>query len=193
MGYFNLINLKGWKPVTTWLNCLDSCWHHWRFGQRHKLFIYNETMSTTNTLLKLFDSPWGAVQFITNWVFYRATSLVHALNKIFWSMLFQNGSESTSKIPYVIKMGWSALQLLNNWLCFLKLTDSFMCFEGLPVPPKVWCQNGTLRKEWFEIPDRFHSLSAELNNSLLKFLEFILQSSMHFQLQNSMSSKHMWL
>lgn len=83
--------------------------------------------------------------------------------------------------------------LLNNWVCFSKLTDSFVCFEGLPVPLKVWWQNGTLWKELHEHSNIFHSLPAELNNSLLKFLEFILQSSVHFQLQNNMSKKYMWL
>lgn len=39
--------------------------------------------STTDTPLKLFDPPSGTAQFIPNWAFYKATSLVWALNKTF--------------------------------------------------------------------------------------------------------------
>jgi len=87
----------------------------------------------------------------------------------------------------------TALQLLNNLICFSKLTKSFTCFEWLPVPPKVRWQKGTLQQEWFEHSGRFHSLQAELNNTFMKFLKCILQRSTHFQLQNNMLRKHMWL
>lgn len=117
---------------------------------------------------------------------YRATSLVHALNRIFWSMMWKMGSECHKQNSLCHEKGLKGL-------CFSKSTDSFMCFEELPVPPKVWCQNGTLWKEWLEHSDRFHSLSAKLNSTLLKFLKFILQSSMHFQLQNNLSKKRVWL
>lgn len=145
MGYFNLINLKGWKPVTTWLNCLDSCWYHWRFGQSHKLFIYNETMKYNRYTSEII---WASLRYSSVYsklgVLQSYFSCTCTQNILKYAIPKQVGN-ATCKIPHAINTDWTALQLLNSFLGFSKLTKSFMCFEGLPVLLKVGWKNGTVR------------------------------------------------
>lgn len=134
MGYFNLINLKGWKPVTTWLNCLDSCWHHWRFGQSHKLFIYSETRECN---WYISEVTWSSSRYYSvcskSSILENYSCTCNPIKHFEWcySKIRVN---IRCKTPCATHRDWNGCFCFSlEQFCFSKLTKSFMCFEGMPV------------------------------------------------------------